>query len=168
LLTDLNVSSLQIKDDKYIQSATNNNEMNLLPSAVISNSVAIIKMNACMKNAFGQGSISLVGATKTVVGAGADYCGSAEPLPVPEVLYDFRESTTTTPTGWINQGSGGGSINGGAISLSRTEAGISAGRAGLASGPITYTNPVNSIGTGDFSVISKIMYKIKIIKKFLF
>ena len=156
LLTDLNVSSLQIKDDKYIQSATNNNEMNLLPSAVIPNGTAILKMNACMKNAFGQGSVSLAGATKTVVGAGADYCGSVDALPIPEVLYDFREATTTVANGWANQGSGGGSLTtSNTIVLASSASNMEGGRPYLQF--VQYTNsfsnpnPVN--GTGDFALI---------------
>ena len=155
LLTDLNVSSLQIKDDKYIQSATNNNEMNLLPSAVIPNNVAILKMNACMKNAFGQGSVSLAGATKTVVGAGADYCGSADALPIPEVLYDFMESSTTTANGWVNQGSGGGSMTSSdAIVLSSTLSGIYGGRPYLNISTNTLSIPINGVVSlaGDFCI----------------
>jgi len=155
LLSDLNVSSLQLKDAKYIQSATNNNEMNLLPSAVINNSTAILKMNACMKNAFGQGSVSLAGASKTVIGAGADYCGSSDPLPIPELLYDFRESTTTVATGWANQGSGGGSlITSETINLVSTNNNIEGGRSylNLTQYPLSFTNPNPVNGNGDFYI----------------
>jgi hypothetical protein len=156
LLTNLNVSSLQIKDDKYIQSATNNNEMNLLPSAVIPNNVAILKMNACMKNAFGTGSVSLAGATRTVVGAGADYCGSVDALPVPEVLYDFREAVTTTANGWANQGSGGGTLSSTLlIKLNSAFLGIEGGRnyVEFSQAAFSAPNPANSVGTGDFCLV---------------
>jgi len=158
LMSDLNISSLQLKDAKYIQSATNNNEMNLLPSSVINNNIAIIKMNACMKNAFSQGSVSLAGSTRTVAGAGANYCGSVEPLPMPELLYDFRESTTTVANGWANQGSGGGSLTTNVvITLNDSTLGIGElGRARLSSASYsscTFINPLTSVGTSDFTFV---------------
>jgi hypothetical protein len=153
LLTDLSVSSLQIKDDKYIQSASNNNEMNLLPSSVINNDTAMIKMNACLKNAFGQGSVSLSGATKTVAGGRADYCGSADALPAPEFLYDFRDITTTAISGFANMGSGGGNISPAIGFISQSSSGdISSGRGALANtGSNTGAMPISSVGTGDFT-----------------
>jgi len=149
LMTDLNVSSLQLKDAKYVQSATNNNEMNLLPSSVINNNTAIIKMNACMKNAFGQGSVSLAGVSKTVIGAGADYCGSVDPLPMPEVLYDADGASSVGDI--INLGSGI-SVPTGLTSIAVGTTGRHAGIKFIIASSVGYfPNPAKSVGTGDFT-----------------
>ena len=153
LLTDSNVSSLQIKDDNYIQSAANNDEMNLLPSAVINNTKPMIKMNACLKSAFGQGSISLAGTSKTVSGTVADFCSSADAMPTPEIMYDFREATSTTLAGWANQGSGSGTIPTTTAIIVLNSA-YDDGRPIVTGGNTSFnvSNPNPNVGTGDFTI----------------
>ena len=148
LLTDLDVSSLQLKDDKYIQSATNNNEMNLMPSAVINNDSAIIKMNACLKSAFGQGSVSLSGTTKNVSGTSADYCSSVDGLPQPEFLYDCDEATISADV--VNLGSGVSSLSTLSTLVLNTGTSMIAGKYRMNTGA-AITNPANAVGTGDFT-----------------
>lgn len=151
LLSDLNVSTLLVKDSKYIQSASNNAEMLLLPSAIANASQTMIKQNVMSKAMFGSGSITMAGGVKNTTLAPANYAQALDPLPLPEVLYDCDGAQVIGDV--VNLGSGVSSsslVTLGTYSQSGIFKGKKYGQSG--SGTLAnFTNPAKSVGTGDFT-----------------
>ena len=148
LLTNLNVSSLLVKDSKYIQSTVNNSEILLLPSAIANASQAMLKQNVMSKSMFGAGSISLNGVANNTSQTPANYSQAIDPLPLPEVLYDCDGATVIGDV--VNLGSGSSTHNATGIALMTV--GALAGKKCLSGSTISIINPASAVGTGDFTL----------------
>lgn len=152
LLTDLDVSSLLVKDSKYVQSTVNNSEILLLPSAIANASQAMIKQNVMSKAMFGAGSISLNGTANNTSQAPANYAQAIDPLPLPEVLYDCDGASVIGDV--VNLGSGASVISGLALVATFSQSGVKLGKKYIyvSSGNYYISNPNTTLGTSDFTI----------------